>query len=150
MQIRKYMPQDCAEIADLFYNTVHTVNAKDYTEEQLNVWATGQIDLAQWNESFCRHFTVVAVEDDKIVGFGDIDPSGYLDRLYVHKDYQHKGVGSAICDTLESAVQGDIVTHASITAKRFFESRGYKVEKQQTVTRNGVQLTNFVMKMQRK
>ena len=145
MLIRKYMPQDCAEIAELFYNTVHTVNAKDYTKEQLNVWATGKVDLTQWNESFCSHFAVVAIEDDKIVGFGDIDQSGYLDRLYVHKDYQHKGVGSAICDTLERAVQGNIVTHASITAKPFFESRGYKVEKQQTVTRSGVQLTNFVM-----
>lgn len=150
MLIRKYMSKDCAEIAELFYNTVHVVNAQDYTEEQLNVWATGQIDLTQWNESFCSHFTVVAVIDDTIVGFGDIDQSGYLDRLYVHKDYQRKGVASAICDNLEKVVQGDIVTHASITAKPFFESRGYKVERQQIVTRNGVQLTNFVMKKQLK
>lgn len=37
MIIRKYQPSDCKELADLFYNTVHTVNAKDYTKEQLNV-----------------------------------------------------------------------------------------------------------------
>jgi len=28
-----------------FYNTVHSINAKDYTEEQLNVLATGSVDL---------------------------------------------------------------------------------------------------------
>lgn len=31
MQIRAYRPADCAELAELFYHTVHTVNAKDYT-----------------------------------------------------------------------------------------------------------------------
>ncbi len=48
-------------IADLFYNTVHTVNAKDYTKEQLNVWATGQVDLEQWNKSPQKHFSIVAL-----------------------------------------------------------------------------------------
>ena len=32
MIIREYKPEDCPQIAELFYNTVHTVNAKDYTE----------------------------------------------------------------------------------------------------------------------
>ncbi len=68
MIIRKYQPSDCKELADLFYNTVHTVNAKDYTKEQLNVWATGQVDLEQWNKSLQEHFSVVAVDDEIIVG----------------------------------------------------------------------------------
>lgn len=44
MKLRKYQASDCKELTDLFYNTVHNVNAKDYTKEQLNVWATGQVD----------------------------------------------------------------------------------------------------------
>ena len=43
MIIREYQSTDCIELAELFYNTVHTVNAKDYTKEQLDVWATGQV-----------------------------------------------------------------------------------------------------------
>ena len=45
MIIRKYKSSDCNEIVQLFYNTVHKINAKDYTKEQLNAWATGKIDL---------------------------------------------------------------------------------------------------------
>ena len=60
------------------------MNAGDYTEEQLNAWATGEVDLEKWNESFRAHHTVVAELDERIVGFGDMDDSGYLDRLYVH------------------------------------------------------------------
>ena len=145
MIIRTYQPSDCKELTELFYNTVHTVNAKDYTTEQLDVWATGQVDLEKWNRSFQEHYSVVAVDGEIIAGFGDIDKTGYLDRLYVHADYQGRGIATAICDQLEQAVRGNIITHASITARPFFEKRGYRVVKEQQVERQGIFLTNFVM-----
>ncbi|MDE6924284.1 MAG: GNAT family N-acetyltransferase [Acetatifactor sp.] len=145
MLLRRYTPSDCAELAELFYNTVHSVNAKDYTEEQLDVWATGRVDLDQWNRSFQEHYTVVALEDNVIAGFGDMDQTGYLDRLYVHKDHQGRGIATAICDELEKTVHGSILTHASITAKPFFAQRGYQVLQEQQVERGGILLTNYVM-----
>lgn len=149
MIIRKYQQSDCKELTELFYNTVHNVNAKDYTKEQLDVWATGKVDLEKWNESLQEHFSIVAVDDEIIVGFGDIDKTGYLDRLFVHASYQRKGIATAICNQLEQTVQGDITTHASITAKPFFEKRGYKIVKEQQVERQGIFLTNFCMKKSR-
>lgn len=145
MMFRMYNSSDCEFLAELFYQTVHNVNAKDYTKEQLDVWATGQVNLEKWNQSLQEHYSVVAVDDGIIAGFGDIDQTGYLDRLYVHKDYQRQGIASVICNQLEQAVQGDITTHASITAKPFFEKRGYRVVKEQQVERQGIFLTNFVM-----
>lgn len=149
MEIRRYQQSDCKELAELFYNTVHTINARDYTKEQLDVWATGQLDLDKWNQSLQEHFCLVAVENKTIVGFGDIDETGYLDRLFVHSDYQGKGIATVICDRLEQTVQGNIVAHASITARPFFEKRGYKVIKEQQVERQGVSLTNFIMEKER-
>lgn len=145
MEIRRYQQADCQAVAELFYKTVHTVNASDYTKAQLAVWATGEPDLKQWNQSLQSHFSVVALENDTLIGFGDIDQTGYLDRLFVHADYQRRGVATAICHQLEQAVAGRIVTHASITARPFFESRGYQVVREQQVARQGVLLTNFVM-----
>ena len=145
MQLRRYKQSDCRELAELFYNTVHTVNAADYNNEQLNAWATGRVDLEAWNKSLQEHYSIVAVDKGIIVGFGDIDQTGYLDRLYVHADYQGMGIATAICNKLEQSVSGKIVTHASVTAKPFFEKRGYKVIKEQRVERQGVFLTNFVM-----
>ena len=133
------------EIAELFYQTVHNINAKDYTEEQLNVWATGNINLSTWNESFLKHITYIAIKNNIIVGFGDIDETGYLDRLYVHKEYQRQGIASALCDELEKGFE-KTMTHASISAKPFSLSRGYKVIKEQQVIKNGIFLTNYVMK----
>lgn len=149
MIIRKYLSSDCKYLAELFYQTVHSINTKDYTEEQLNAWATGNVDIEKWNLSLSEHFTLVATKSNMIVGFGDIDKTGYLDRLYVHKDYQSQGIATAICDRLEYAFQvSKITTHASITAKPFFLHRGYKIMKEQQVTRANSSLTNYVMEKQ--
>lgn len=144
MIIRKYKSSDCKELIELFYNTVHTINAKDYTEEQLIVW-TGNMNLQEWDKSLQEHYTVIAVENEKVIGFGDIDRTGYLDRLYVHKDFQRKGIATAICNKLEQSINNSITTHASITAKPFFEKRGYRVLREQQVVRKGILLTNYVM-----
>ena len=144
MTIREYRSSDLREIVELFYDTVHTVNATDYTPEQLNAWADGRVDLAEWGRSLFERITLVAEDGGRIAGFGDIDPSGYLDRLYVHKDCQRQGVATALCDALEGAVNAErIVTHASITAKPFFEKRGYQVAWEQQELRHGTALTNY-------
>ena len=135
MTIREYRPGDCREMAALFYDTVHTVNARDYTPAQLDAW----------DRSFRTHTTLVAEEGGRIVGFGDMAGDGYLDRLYVHKDCQGRGVATALCDRLEAAVPGPVETHASLTARPFFERRGYRVVRPQQVERHGVLLTNYVM-----
>lgn len=147
--IREYRPADCKALAELFYNTVHTVNAKDYTKAQLDVWAAGHMDLERWNQSLLAHCSLVAADGDVITGFGDIDQTGYLDRLYVHRDRQREGIASALCSRLEQTVRGKVVTHASITARPFFEKRGYRVVREQLITRQGVFLTNFVMEKNR-
>ncbi len=90
-------------------------------------------------------FTLIAAKNNITAGFGNIDKTGYLDRLFVLKDYQREGIATAICDKLEQSVQTKITTHASITARPFFEKRGYTVIRQQQIKRQGIILTNFVM-----
>lgn len=146
MNIRPYRSSDCPALAELFYETVHTVNAAHYTPDQLDAWADGKVDLEAWDSSFREHYTLVAEEEGKIIGFGDIAADGYLDRLYVHRLHQRQGIAAALCDRLEQTVKGSIVTHASITARPFFEQRGYRVVRQQQVLRKGIVLTNYVMR----
>lgn len=152
IKLRPYSPADITAVTGLFYNTVHTVNRRDYTDIQLDAWADGNIDLDKWNSSFQSNITVIAEiaeANSIIVGFGDITHDGYLDRLYVHKDYQHIGIATAICDYLESRTDSDkIITHASITARPFFEKRGYVTVKDQQVIRHNVALTNYIMEKQ--
>ena len=50
-----------------------------------------------------------------------------------------------ICDRLEKAAPERVLTQASITAKGFFEKRGFVLVKKQYVERQGKVLTNFIM-----
>lgn len=47
MLLRKYTESDCKQLSELFFQTVHKINKKDYSKEQLNVWATGKVDIEE-------------------------------------------------------------------------------------------------------
>lgn len=146
--LRPYEEGDLEGVLGLFYDTVHQVCRRDYTKEQLWAWADGKPDSEAWGSSLKAHETVTAWLGESLAGFGDLD-GDYLDRLYVHKNYQGLGIGSRIVRELEGraarAGQRRVRTHASLTARPFFEARGYRVQKEQQVERKGVGLTNFVM-----
>lgn len=146
VRIRRYRQEDCPQLAQLFYDTVHCVNARDYAREQLDAWAAGDVDLTAWDARYQNSFTLIAEKQGAIVGFANMDRQGVLDMLYVHKNTQREGIASLLCDALESAVPTEAYsTYASITARPFFEKRGYVVEKQQQVSLRGQVLTNFYM-----
>lgn len=63
MKLRPYHPDDCPALAALFYDTVHTVNCRDYSADQCDAWADGMVDLAAWNRSFLEHTTYIAEQD---------------------------------------------------------------------------------------
>lgn len=147
MEIRKYRSSDLKEICALFYETIKTINRHDYNSDQIKAWSSRSDFLLTQDDFFNSLYTLVAVAGEKIIGYGNIDKNGYLDHLYVHKDYQGKQIATKLCDELEQyCKEGKSITvHASISAKPFFEKRGYKVIKEQSVKVNNVFLTNYLM-----
>ena len=142
--VRNYRSSDCEKVAELFYETVHTVNAENYTAEQLFAWAKDERQLQTRKNDFIKQHTLIAEIDGNIVGFGSMTDAGCLDLLYIHKDFQRKGLATKLCDELERGFSV-VVTQASVTAKPFFEKRGYSVMTGQTVERSGVKLKNYKM-----
>ena len=149
MKIREYADADFEAVARIFYDTIHAVNAKDYSREQLFAWANNVDSLKRRREDLLSQFTLIAETEGETVGFGSMDKSGCLDLLYVHKDFQRRGIATALCDELEKGFTV-IKTYASVTAKPFFEKRGYKTIKEQEVERLGIKLKNFEMRLSAK
>ncbi|SDM33679.1 putative acetyltransferase [Paenibacillus sp. OK060] len=152
MEIRKFHVSDISQIVMLFYETVHSVNKKDYTQEQLDAWASKddeELRLESWKDSMSNNITYVALIDGRVVGFSDMTHKGHLDRLYVHKDFQGQGIASSLVSVLESEANRlgltELDTDASITAKPFFEHHGYQLVQSQCVERKGIKLVNFKM-----
>lgn len=149
MEFREYKNTDLHAVMDLFYVTVHEVNKNDYSEEQLDAIAPKDANEYHWGKSLEKNHTIVVEEDDKLIAFGNIGKTGYLDRLYVHPDYLRKGIASKLVEELEEYAKkhGSHVINvtSSITSKPFFESKGYAVIEEEINERRGERLLRYLM-----
>lgn len=149
MKIRRFRPSDTELIAQLFQNTIRSVNLGDYTEEQLKAWAPDDIHFRDWEEKCSSTSTLVADSNGIIAGFAQLDDDGHIDCFYCHKDFQRKGVGTMLFNEIEAEACNSGLTRlfveSSITAKTFFLKNGFSVIDKQNVKTRGVELTNFRM-----
>jgi putative acetyltransferase len=151
MFLRTATLADMPQLKELYRQTILHINAQHYSPEQVSVWAS----TADRTEGLARrineqHFYVTETNEGIITGFGSIEDSGYLDMLYVHKDYQRQGIGSQLIKQLlaKAAELGIsiIESEVSITARPLFEHFGFVVVIQQKIDINGILLTNYKMK----
>lgn len=107
------------------------------------------MELTGWKKKWESITPLVALIDDKIVGYTEFESNGHIDCFYVHYECQGVGVGSSLMKKVFKSANDlnlkRVFAEASITAKPFFESKGFKVVKQQVVNIRGVELTNFIM-----
>ena len=147
---RQYKSHDAQDLANIYYYTIHNVNIRDYSIEQVNAWApSSSLELVGWERKWDKLPPIVAVLDDVIVGFSEFEPNGHIDCFYVHHKFQGKGVGFSLMAEIEARAKLNdiqrIYAEVSITAKPFFEKQSFKVIKKQNVNIRGCELTNFVM-----
>lgn len=152
MHVRPAQVTDAPELRQLFYDTVHRVNCKDYSAAQLDAWAPPLHEPNSWQPRFSAQWTFVAEQASKLVGFCELDRDGHIGGFYCHFQHQRQGIGSLLLKHLEvTALCHDmdrLYTEASITAKPFFERYEFQVTKPQTVERHGIILRNFCMEKQ--
>ncbi|MDZ8107442.1 MAG: GNAT family N-acetyltransferase [Nostoc sp. DedQUE12a] len=149
MKIREYRLSDTQAIAKLFYDTIHEINIADYTQEQVDAWAPKNMDYEVWHKRLQVKLPYIAEDNGEIVGFGELEADGHIDCFYCHSKYQRKGIGSKLLSHLENTAKSQgikrLYTEASITAKSFFEHKGFIVVREQQVERRGVWFKNYVM-----
>jgi putative acetyltransferase len=147
--VRDYREDDAGPICRLFYETVRSVNLRDYSPEQVRAWAPAPPDPAIWHEPMSDRHTLVAEDEDGVAGFAELENDGHLDMLYCRGDVVGRGVGSLLYAAAEERARGlglgGIQTEASITARPFFERHGFRVTRRNLVARHGVELVNFSM-----
>lgn len=83
MDIRRIRPGEDRALFDVFYSAIHLAASRDYTPEQINTWAPEDLDHELWARKINDIRPFVAVIDGKIVGYADVQPSGYIDHFYV-------------------------------------------------------------------
>jgi len=149
MEIRLFQPQDGNRLAQLFHDTVREVNIQDYSAKQVQAWSPENLHFRDWSIVYADRYTYIAEEAGEIIGFAELEANGHIDCFYCHKDYQRKGVGTRLYQTIEiKAVElgiKNLYTEVSITARAFFKSRGFVITKEQLVLVRGEKFINYAM-----
>lgn len=149
MNIRLFAEQDLADVVALFTDSVHQLASRSYTPEQLAAWAPLSPDLEQWRSHLSGVETLVAESRGVLAGFISFTSRGHVEFLFTAPMFARRGVASLLYEAASQRLAangiGTLTTDASLEARPFFESRGFKVTEEQTVERNGLQFRRFAM-----
>ena len=149
IDVRRYRSSDLARLIALFRDTVRRINGRDYSQQQVMAWAPDEIDARRWMHRFDSKEVWVADLDGAPVGFVDVARDGLIDMLYVDADHQGIGIASLLLRKVETSARARgllrLFTEASITARPFFEHRGFRVIAPQRVMRWAQEFLNYRM-----
>ncbi|GAA3716509.1 GNAT family N-acetyltransferase [Salinicoccus jeotgali] len=136
IQCRRFVNEDAKEISELVRQTLKQTNIKDYSQKYIEDQVR-QMDENFFIEraQFTNCYVFVDENTEKIVGVGSIgaywgsENESSLFTIFVSPDYQGKGVGKRIMETLEADEYfiraNRIEIPASITALNFYLNMGY-------------------------
>ena len=134
MNIRRFTNEDAEAVSALIRKTVGISNRRDYPEDVIDALIELETPEHVKERAGWTHF-YVAQEGDTIIGCGAIGPywgkedESSLFTIFVLPEYQGRGVGRAIVDTLEKDEfflrAKRIEIPASITGVPFYRKLGY-------------------------
>ena len=152
MNFRKATVSDLNEMHQLYIETIQYICKNDYDTAQIEAWVSGVKNTERWTAVIETQFVLLAIIKDQIAGFGTLKEGNYIDFFYIHKDFQRKGIASELLTELELEAQKQhskiISSDISITAKPFFEKKGYIVKAEQKNIRLGIELINYKIEKQ--
>lgn len=152
ISIRPYVTGDAPALTSLFHASVRQIGSRDYSAAQIEAWAPRFIDEQLFGRRCASKSTWVAEILGRIAGFSDLESDGHVDMLYVHPDFERRGVARALLRHVEDLARAKrlrrLYTEASITARPVFEAVGFRTIVPQIVTVRGESLTNYRMEKQ--
>jgi len=135
MRIRRVRRNDIPQISRLYYETIHRVNSRDYSPEQIRAWAPRVYPDTFWQRRFRSYRVLIAEDKGGVVGFVELAPYGEIDCFYVHPARQRRGVGAALMARVirETRRRGNSRLRADVstTAEPFFRRMGFQVVRRQ-------------------
>ena len=151
MEIRKYILEDTELLMKLQIETIKSINSSDYSSKEIEAWLSPEnMNLDFFAKTLKENIVYVSLIDDKIVGFGELNKKGEIKRLYTNKNYQGKGVASRLLKVLEQEAKkmglDYLILESTISAKNFYESKGFIILGKKVENVNGVEHIGFDMK----
>lgn len=130
---RRARAADCAAASVLYFETVHQVNARDYSAAKRMAWAPCPRPAAFWRRRWRQRRVWLTERDGRLLGFAELQGKDHVDAFYVHHEYLGQGTGRSLMGTLIAAARRlgahELSADVSLTAEPFFRRMGFRVTK---------------------
>ncbi|MCB0495578.1 MAG: GNAT family N-acetyltransferase [Cyclobacteriaceae bacterium] len=147
--LRNAALNDVPILQEMVCQTITEICAKDYSKRQIEVWVYAVKNSEKWQNRVKDQQMRIAQIDGRIVGVASLKDNCYIDLMYVAKDFQNLGIANRLLqDITLIAIENNtkkLESDVSITAKGYFESKGFKVVRENRNMLNGTELINFRM-----
>lgn len=77
-RIRRYNPGEESTLFNVYYTAIHLVASREYSPEQIQAWAPRDLDTTLWEEKIRGINPFVAELNGELVGYADLQASGYI------------------------------------------------------------------------
>nr|WP_315490656.1 GNAT family N-acetyltransferase [uncultured Rhodoferax sp.] len=149
-RIRRYNHGEELALFNVYYSAIHLVASRDYSAEQIQAWAPRDPDTTLWENRIRGINPFVAELNGEVVGYADLQASGYIDHFFVSGHHPRVGIGTFLMKHLleEAAMVGmsELTSDVSRTAQPFFEKFGFKVVERHQPELRGVGIPNAFMR----
>ena len=131
LETEVFNKNDIDELYNFIIETIKISYFGYYPEEAINHFIdySNKKDILEDSEN---NFVIVVKKDNKIIGTGTLKYT-HIKRVFVSPNYQGKGLGKLIMDTLESEAKRNnlkiVELHSSLFAKKFYDNLNYKMFK---------------------
>lgn len=148
VRIREAVAADVPALAALYGGTVRAAGPEHYDAAQVEAWAAFAGE-ARFRSFVLDPHTIVAEEEDGIVGFAGLGADGHVTALYVRADRMRRGIGSAllraVIERAEAQEIGRLYTEASAFSRPVFERHGFRLDAVEVVERRGATFERYRM-----
>lgn len=143
VEIRRATTKEYDMLGAVMYEAIHN-GPTLYTDAQSKAWAPTPYRGQEWADRLSEKAVFIATRAEEILGFMTIEPGGYIDFAYILPNAQGRGLFrllfTAVLTSAQQAEETQLSTHASLMAQPAFTAMGFRVERHETVTRNGQSL----------
>ncbi len=150
MIIRTAIESDIPALAKLYSHSVKAIAPGQYSQEQVQVWASFSEETESFRRFILEPTTFVAEKTLLLLGFSGVTHKGHIASLYVHGDYNRQGIGSLLLDSVIEYAQingiNQLHSEASEFSKPLFEKFGFSSYATEKVIRNGVLFQRYLMR----
>ncbi len=150
LSVRRFKAGDEPALFQIYHSAIHLAAIANYTKEQVTAWAPDHLDPLLWSNRMQGIDPFVVELGSQLVGYADVQATGYIDHFFVSGHHQRLGVGKMLMERIHSEAHAQnipvLTSHVSLTAEPFYLHFGFEVVERLNPLVRGVVLPNALLK----